>query len=326
MSLSLEITLPDGGRRRLSPAPPVIRVGRAPDNDVVILDATISGHHLLIQSTGDRATVHDLGSRNGTWVCDRRVDSGPAPLTDGAELRLGPDVRLRVHIELPTLTAAPRPAAFLWSVAQGRCLPVADGVDIAERFGVELPEGPYLLRLRPGGAEVHDGDEVLCAPACGEPFQVGPHRFVLVDTEAAFGQTATVRTDTRWHLRVDLSSRAGPTIEVRDPTGALRGTVQAATRVILLYLLAEQAEADAAAQRAISEAGWADDEWLARRLWGKSNNPRGGASLQVLIHRLRKDLSNLGLAGGIIEKRAGWTRLAPAILDVERVGAAAGAR
>jgi hypothetical protein len=46
----------------------------------------------------------------------------------------------------------------------------------------------------------------------------------------------------------------------------------------------------------------------------------------VLIHRLRKDLSKLGLAGGIIEKRAGWTRLRPGILDVELVGGAGGAR
>ena len=88
----------------------------------------------------------------------------------------------------------------------------------------------------------------------------------------------------------------------------------------------EQLDLDVKRGVALSEAGWAEDERLSRRLWGKASTPRGGASLQVLIHRLRKDLSKLGLAGGIIEKRAGWTRLRPGILDVELVGGAGGAR
>jgi hypothetical protein len=324
VNLSLEILLPDGASRLLSPGAAVIRVGRAPDNDVVVMDSTISGHHLLIQSTGGRVNAHDLGSRNGTFLGEKRLEGAPTALEHGAELRLGPDVRIRVLIEAPPVAVAP--PAWLWSAVQSRCFAVQEGVDLGELAGLELPEGPYYLRLVEGGAEIHDGDEVLTAPSFGESFQVGEHCFHLVDGGEAWGETTATRVEGRWGLRVDLASRAGPTTEVRDPAGAVRGTFQAATRVILLYLLAEQLDLDVKRGVALSEAGWADDERLSRRLWGKASTPRGGASLQVLIHRLRKDLSKLGLAGGIIEKRAGWTRLRPGILDVELVGGAGGAR
>jgi DNA-binding winged helix-turn-helix (wHTH) protein len=57
--------------------------------DVVVFDSpTVSRHHALVRVTGDRATIEDLGSKNGTWLGLMRVHS-PQPLEDGAELRLG---------------------------------------------------------------------------------------------------------------------------------------------------------------------------------------------------------------------------------------------
>ena len=57
--------------------------------DVVVFDSpTVSRHHALVRVTGDRATIEDLGSKNGTWVGLTRVHA-PQPLEDGAELRLG---------------------------------------------------------------------------------------------------------------------------------------------------------------------------------------------------------------------------------------------
>jgi DNA-binding winged helix-turn-helix (wHTH) protein len=58
-------------------------------HDVVVFDSpTVSRHHALIRVHGDRATVEDLGSKNGTWL-DRTPVSAAVPITDGAELRLG---------------------------------------------------------------------------------------------------------------------------------------------------------------------------------------------------------------------------------------------
>jgi pSer/pThr/pTyr-binding forkhead associated (FHA) protein len=68
----------------VTPAPgvAVIRVGRLPDNDVVLDDARVSGHHARLIVTGDQALIEDLGSSNGTFVNspDRRVTQ-PIPLT-----------------------------------------------------------------------------------------------------------------------------------------------------------------------------------------------------------------------------------------------------
>ncbi len=50
-------------------------VGREADCDIMIEDCTISRRHATLLVLGDRAVrVFDLGSRNGTWVNDRRVD------------------------------------------------------------------------------------------------------------------------------------------------------------------------------------------------------------------------------------------------------------
>jgi len=63
-------------------------IGRAPDAQVRILSTRISRHHARIVVGGDTAVVEDLGSKNGTYVKDARVDQA-TPLSHGDELRLG---------------------------------------------------------------------------------------------------------------------------------------------------------------------------------------------------------------------------------------------
>jgi pSer/pThr/pTyr-binding forkhead associated (FHA) protein len=58
--------------------------------DVVVLDSpTVSRHHAVVRVSGDRATIEDLGSKNGTWLGEARVTTVPVTLQDGQELRLG---------------------------------------------------------------------------------------------------------------------------------------------------------------------------------------------------------------------------------------------
>lgn len=65
-----------------------IRVGREPDNDVVLEDPSVSRRHAEFVRTEEGFAIADLGSRNGTYLGEARVGS-EAPLTDGARLRLG---------------------------------------------------------------------------------------------------------------------------------------------------------------------------------------------------------------------------------------------
>ena len=78
---------PDAGAR-LALDKAVTRVGRHPNSDVFLDDATVSRRHAEFRVTGDNdVQVIDLGSLNGTHVNGRPMDS--AALTNGDEIELG---------------------------------------------------------------------------------------------------------------------------------------------------------------------------------------------------------------------------------------------
>jgi pSer/pThr/pTyr-binding forkhead associated (FHA) protein len=62
-------------------------VGTASDCDVIVKDSSISGRHAEFSAQGGIFRVSDLGSTNGTFVNDKRVQN--AELVDGDTLRLG---------------------------------------------------------------------------------------------------------------------------------------------------------------------------------------------------------------------------------------------
>jgi ABC transport system ATP-binding/permease protein len=45
-----------------------LRLGRSPDNDVILRDPATSGHHARLERRGDQFWLVDLGSTNGTFV------------------------------------------------------------------------------------------------------------------------------------------------------------------------------------------------------------------------------------------------------------------
>ena len=71
-------------------------IGRARDATVPIDSLLISRHHARIIVAGDRATIEDLGSKNGTLVNGRRIEAA-TELADGDEIILADDVALRVR-------------------------------------------------------------------------------------------------------------------------------------------------------------------------------------------------------------------------------------
>ena len=71
---------------------PVLTIGRAPDNDIVlaapILNAdSVSQHHARLRRDQDVYIVRDLGSRNGLAVNGRQTIENQ--LQDGDRLQLG---------------------------------------------------------------------------------------------------------------------------------------------------------------------------------------------------------------------------------------------
>jgi hypothetical protein len=74
----------------------VTSVGRGPENTLMLPDASVSGRHALISYRLGQWWVEDLGSTNGTFINDVRVDQ-PTVISTGDIVRLGA-VRLRVHV------------------------------------------------------------------------------------------------------------------------------------------------------------------------------------------------------------------------------------
>lgn len=63
-------------------------IGKAPHNDILLADPSVSGSHAMIRYDGERFTLNDMGSRNGTFINDARV-TDPMPLNHGDLVRMG---------------------------------------------------------------------------------------------------------------------------------------------------------------------------------------------------------------------------------------------
>jgi hypothetical protein len=89
---ALAIALARQGRR------PYVTLGRGPENDLVIDDATLSRVHLVLMRAADGTwTVRDAGSSNGSRLAGQRLEPGkPLPLPPGTRLEAG-EVRLTFH-------------------------------------------------------------------------------------------------------------------------------------------------------------------------------------------------------------------------------------
>ena len=76
------------GRRRISIEPGETIIGRDPGASLFLDDRSVSRRHARIVLAEDGATLEDLGSKNGTFLGDARVE-GIMPLSDGDKIKIG---------------------------------------------------------------------------------------------------------------------------------------------------------------------------------------------------------------------------------------------
>lgn len=67
---------------------PVVNIGRADYNDIVLADDSVSTVHAKLQRREGVWVIVDLDSTNGTFVDGERI-SGESPIAPGALLRFG---------------------------------------------------------------------------------------------------------------------------------------------------------------------------------------------------------------------------------------------
>jgi DNA-binding winged helix-turn-helix (wHTH) protein len=76
-------------------------LGRDPDGALWIDDASVSRRHARILVRGGKATLEDLGSKNGTYVRGKRIQK-KVPLADGDEILIGPATLVFREVRPPT--------------------------------------------------------------------------------------------------------------------------------------------------------------------------------------------------------------------------------
>ncbi len=307
-----------------------LRVGRAPDNDLVLPDTTVSGFHACIQYRDGGFFLKDLGSSNGTTV-NGEPAAGWVALANGAVLGFGPDARWT--LEQLDASEAQGAATHLVTTLDGAAShPVVhDRLTFGHGPGWDIdadPGAPGLQAvlyqeddqafLTPVGAtpvsvqgEPVDPAQPAPLPA-GATFAVGAiqYRFVLNRT-ATTGLAATARAGlaSRPYAGYELVLKdrgAVGDIVVRDARGEHRFGDQE-MRFFLLQVLARELVEQS---QGTDQGGWMDDERLRLGIWGRrALENQAISTLPKLIHDTRAMLGRQGIDGLFIEKKRGRTRL-----------------
>jgi pSer/pThr/pTyr-binding forkhead associated (FHA) protein len=121
-----------GAQPRFFPlSKPVVRIGRATDNDIVLDDPRVSRLHAEVKRNGHRFEVDDARSRNGTYVNGMGVLAGQGRvLASGDRLSVG-GFHLTFHDPASTVVADSNP-----------------GIVLEDRTG-EVRVGAQLISLTP---------------------------------------------------------------------------------------------------------------------------------------------------------------------------------
>lgn len=303
--MAFELVLPVPGRAiRLGHRP--ITFGRGPANDVVLLDDTVSWHHAQAWVEGRGVWVRDLGSRNGTWRNEERVQ-GSTRVAVGDQVRLGASYVLTVAGDA---TIDGFGAHFVEELESGARFLVR-----AERFVVGSDD---WCDLRIEGARAtlvfHDNGEIWLSDEQGErpveadaPFEVAGRRLRIVSDATA--PRATMDHGARvapYAVRAIANAPGGPQATVVDPGRGVE-VMFTGHRGTLLVVLARMLDRDRGEGRPRAEQGWCSTADAVTGVWGR--DPKGANRLAVLVHRLRHALEEKGFDPWFIEKRRGVIRL-----------------
>ncbi len=299
----LELATVEGGQALPLGETP-LHVGRGPANHLVLSDDTVSWNHAQVWMEGGRAWVRDLGSRNGTFR-NGEVLAAASPLKPGDRIRFGKHVEVVLRAPLG-FTDEPVGIRMLEVLATGHRFMLR-----SNRF--HIGSGPDA-HLRIDGADkraatlmVHE-DEVWVGTddeefqvGVGEEFSVAGRAMRIV--EARLEHVPTVEhgeVEYPYTCRVVANGPRGPEAWLECPSQGLKHHATG-NRAILLLLLARALDKDRHDGSSEDEEGWLADAEVRTGIWGRGGGTR--SSLNVLVHRLRKQLESDGFDPWFIEKK-----------------------
>ena len=286
-------------------------LGRAPSCDVVLAGATSSRRQALVHLDEEGPAVAVMG--RGEVRVDGVIVAETTPLRVGAALAVG-DAEFEVVREEYQPSDASRETAFwvlrgpsgaMFSIAAGRFTVggareddlrlegVADGAIelFASQTRVEVTAG---VALEVDGEPLPEGETALAR--AGSSISVGEMALTVV-AGGALGEGSTLAVDEVGvrEIRLEFLPRGGR-LHVTRPLG-----------VITVYLSERRCDFVALLLSPPSPLNAGDpipDEHVWARVWG--NQPSGRKALNVLTHRIRRDLDRAGLDGaGLIERVSG---------------------
>jgi DNA-binding NtrC family response regulator len=158
-----------------------IRVGKAPDNDLVLYDDTVSRHHCEVERRAEGVFVKDLGSTNGTRIAGSKVTEALAP--PGAILRFGEvEVVVRAAMKRADVLPSTEPR---FGPAIGESLAMRTVFGMLER--IAPTDGTVLLEGETGtGKDVLARAIHLKSPRAKQPFVIvdcGAISYSLIESE-----------------------------------------------------------------------------------------------------------------------------------------------
>ena len=284
----------------------VTTVGRAPTNDVMLTDDTISRHHAVAWWSGEGICVRDIGSRNGSWVHGERIHGSTC-------VKAGTVVRLGLHLDVVFEVEGLMSGVFAWAVEDmttGVLHPIRPGRLAIGPDGTIGMGGAHAVVMVVGQREVRLGENGQDRPiAKGETFMVGGRTFRLV--EGKLDPNETMEPDLPqlpYAIVAKIDGPRGPQASVLDLHDNRSHTVASENRAVLLYILGKRLLADRTTGLPHGDQGWCADEELFSGIWGRSWTDRSQNLLHVLVYRVRKELEAAGFDPWCIEKRSGFTR------------------
>lgn len=290
-----------------------IHVGRAPGNELVVSDATVSGHHLMVWQETNSLWIKDLGSTNGTFLNERRIRS-VQPVRDGDRIRLGTSCVLQVRADTPA-NAIDRARAFvLEDLRAGTRFPLTRDrfvIGSGARVDLKLTEGPesaaVLILHSNGEVRLGTADDSEGPLAVGAEFQVGDRAFKVVEVDGAQMATEVPAAERYpYGLSVTLEGPFGAEATLEDLPTRKSHRIESGNRAVLLFLLGRRYEEDRLRGVPSEERGWCPDDEVMTGIWGRHGDEN---KLNVLLHRLRAELRGAGFDPWFIEKKQRYVRL-----------------
>ncbi len=154
---TLTILPPDGSPTAMPLSHQGLTIGRAPDNDVPLVDSRVSRYHARIEFDGTQYTITDLKSTNGTFLANAKLLPGvPQPWTPDQALRVGKHwLRLQCAAE-------PRPGVRVSRGPSGlRETPTA----MTRADGSTIDPGLIRSSAGPGRVAIFlDADQIAASP------------------------------------------------------------------------------------------------------------------------------------------------------------------